>query len=298
MFIICFYKCSVKNMFLRITILAFSLFKVIFSAEAQQKQGKVWATSSSRIGLTDRETIDYTNMRFFYAFNAESLSDIDSYIDLGVLQIGDRLSKYSSAFLAHSDSLLVEWHKKHPNAQAWPKYIELQGRMGGFWSEYQYSELFVDGTKLTEWALMPRFQEKECARYSEPYPLMKWTLGKEIMEICGHKCQKATCHFRGRDFIAWFAPDIPIRKGPWKFGGLPGLIMKVYDKDNLYTFECVRIEKGKYPITQYPEKYFPIKSRVLVYKLQIKMNENWDDLSGVTMTNRKDFYEYEPLELE
>ena len=74
--------------------------------------------------------------------------------------------------------------------------------------------------------------------------------------------------------------------------------MKVYDKDNLYTFECVRIEKGKYPITQYPEKYFPIKSRVLVYKLQIKMNENWDDLSGVTMTNRKDFYEYEPLELE
>ena len=49
-------------------------------------------------------------------------------------------------------------------------------------------------------------------------------------------------------------PGIPIRRGPWKFGGLPGLIMKIHHVDSLYVFEAVAIEKGNFPIYQYPRR--------------------------------------------
>ena len=273
------------------------LFPIFLQTFAQQKQGIVWSPHISKYaeGIS---AVDSASIRFYYAWNAEDKSDTDSYLDLGMLQIGRKFSKYSSSFVAHSDSLVLEWHRTHSPNAAYPSYLEMKGRMDGYWSEYQYSEIFVKGNELTEWAVAPRHQEKNCARYTEPYPLMKWTLSKETMEICGHKCQKATCHFRGRDFIAWFAPDIPIRKGPWKFGGLPGLILKVYDTKELYTFECVKIEKGLFPMSQFSEKIFPIQTREKVYKFQVRMNENWAELSGYWASKRKDHYDYDPLELE
>ena len=42
--------------------------------------------------------------------------------------------------------------------------------------------------------------------------------------------QKAECDFRGRHYIAWFNPKIPIPDGPWKLRGLPGLIIEAYDE--------------------------------------------------------------------
>ena len=279
-----------------IIVLAFLLISnAIF---AQNKQGEVYEPLFTKIGLLEKEVVDNTSIRIYYALNAIDINDQESYIDLGMLQIGNKLSKYSSAFLAHSDSLLIDWRKTHPKAKTLPSHLDLSGREGGLWSEYQYSDFFVEDNKFTEWAVMPRFQEGECGRYVEPYPLMKWTLQEETETICGYKCQKAICHFRGRDFIAWFAPSIPIKKGPWKFGGLPGLIMKVYDKDHLYTFECVRVEKGRFPIVQYPEKYFPMRTRDNIYKLQVKINKNYADICGISSTWREDFYEYDPLELE
>lgn len=278
-----------------IIIIQFLFVETVFS---QQKKNDTFEPNRLKFGLKEKEIVDYTTMRFYYALNATDIKDRETYIDLGMLQIGSKMSKYSSAFLAHSDSMLIDWHKSHPNAKAIPYHLELSGRECGIWSEYQYSEFFVEDEKLTEWAVMPRFAENDCCRYTELYPLMKWTLQKETSTICGHKCQKATCHFRGRDFEAWFAPSIPIRKGPWKFGGLPGLIMKVYDKDKFYTFECVKVEKGRFPIVKFPDQYFPEQTRTKVYKLQIKLNNDYDDSVGLMWYSPKKKYEYYPLELE
>ena len=55
----------------------------------------------------------------------------------------------------------------------------------------------------------------------------------------GYPCQKATATFRGRDYEAWFTPEIPVNDGPWKFFGLPGLILKVTDAENIFSFVCV-----------------------------------------------------------
>ncbi len=80
--------------------------------------------------------------------------------------------------------------------------------------------------------------------YEEPIPDMNWTLVNEKDEICGHECQKATCSFRGRDWTAWYCPDIEIDGGPWKFGGLPGLILKVEDSEKEHILEAFQIRKS------------------------------------------------------
>jgi hypothetical protein len=74
-------------------------------------------------------------------------------------------------------------------------------------------------------------------KYTEPLPAFKWQMSEEKKTIGEHQCQKATCTFAGRIYEAWFAPDIPINDGPWKFYGLPGLILEVYDTQHHYEFQ-------------------------------------------------------------
>jgi GLPGLI family protein len=83
--------------------------------------------------------------------------------------------------------------------------------------------------------------------YIEDFEIPKWTIHSETQTILSHPCKKATCRFRGRDYVAWYALDIPISRGPYKFAGLPGLILKIADTENLYGFECIGIEKSNSP---------------------------------------------------
>lgn len=75
---------------------------------------------------------------------------------------------------------------------------------------------------------------------NENLPDFNWKIENETKEILGYQCKKATMTFRGRNYTAWFAPKIPISDGPWKFSGLPGLILEITD-DNLK----IRIEANK-----------------------------------------------------
>jgi GLPGLI family protein len=63
----------------------------------------------------------------------------------------------------------------------------------------------------------------------------QWHLTSQSKLIESYICIKAICLWRGRAFSAWFTEDIPISEGPWKFGGLPGLIVELYDEEkNFY----------------------------------------------------------------
>ena len=75
----------------------------------------------------------------------------------------------------------------------------------------------------------------------EREPVFDWIFTSDTLTVLGYLCKKATCSFRGRDYTAWYAPDIPLSNGPWKFNGLPGLILKVEDADRDYSFECTAL---------------------------------------------------------
>lgn len=76
-----------------------------------------------------------------------------------------------------------------------------------------------------------------------------WKLLPDTRMVQGYKCQKAISRFRGRNYIAWFTNEIPVNDGPYKFGGLPGLILLLNDDENQFNFEIVRLLKKEKKIT-------------------------------------------------
>lgn len=75
---------------------------------------------------------------------------------------------------------------------------------------------------------------------------MNWQIKAEKQQIGEFNTQKAEANLYGRKWIAWFAADLLIQDGPYKFHGLPGLIVKIEDETKSYSFEL----KG---ITNYVE---------------------------------------------
>ena len=84
------------------------------------------------------------------------------------------------------------------------------------------------------------------------YP-MTWEITEETKKLDSLTCIKATCIFRGRNYIAWFAPDIPVPLGPWKMGGLPGLIVDLYDADENLVIQLSSLSPDSSPLS-IPEK--------------------------------------------
>jgi GLPGLI family protein len=79
--------------------------------------------------------------------------------------------------------------------------------------------------------------------YEEPLNSMSWELkaGEERV-IQNYRVKKATTYYGGRNWVAWFAPEIPINDGPYKFNGLPGLIVKLEDTRGHYVFTLTSFE--------------------------------------------------------
>ena len=72
---------------------------------------------------------------------------------------------------------------------------------------------------------------------------LKWNILSENDVLGNFKIQKAETKFAGRKWMAWFTTEIPIQEGPYKFRGLPGLILKISDNTNSHSFVLVGIQK-------------------------------------------------------
>lgn len=70
---------------------------------------------------------------------------------------------------------------------------------------------------------------------------INWHIVPGAKTIVGYKCKIAEATFRGREYIAYFCPEIPISDGPFKFQGLPGLILEIYSKDNFIKYAALEV---------------------------------------------------------
>ncbi len=98
----------------------------------------------------------------------------------------------------------------------------------------------MNGSKL----LNVKIAGSQLFAVEENMPEINWNITQDTKEIMGLQCQKATCDFRGRTYEAWFSSQLPYSNGPWKLGGLPGLIIEASDTKKEVVFKFVSFENA------------------------------------------------------
>lgn len=148
-----------------------------------------------------------------------------------ILLIGKKTSLFSSKKKMFNDSIVRAMKGTYINPK--DRFNELRSKMKK--NKYEY-KIFKKSNKI----LATEKFMTESYLYEEKLNL-KWKVSNDTLTVGGFVCNKALVSYAGRDYIAWFTKDIPISEGPYKFRGLPGLILKIYDKDKNYIFEVNKV---------------------------------------------------------
>jgi len=161
--------------------------------------------------------------RFYYEYEyiPDSTSKEDVKKDVMLLDIEKNGSKYYSYEKFVSDSLANESLKKQ--IQSGSKNISVNRNVKpgtvAFSVTKSYPEFTTDlHTGISTDLYMVREENKP-----------EWKILPDKEKIGEWNAQKAETNFGGRHWIAWFTTEIPFQDGPYKFYGLPGLIVKIED---------------------------------------------------------------------
>jgi len=117
--------------------------------------------------------------------------------------------------------------------------INIKSESKGPITQSDYFYFAAEHKLITKERLVNNYLIEEAA------PTIDWKILKDTTSFSGIHCQKATTHFKGRNWIAWFATEIPFQSGPWKLNGLPGLIVEAYDEKKEVKFEFAGLENVK-----------------------------------------------------
>lgn len=187
--------------------------------------------------LGKRKIVDRSVMECVYNHRVYDPYFDKHRFDDEILEIGRKASRYGFYGNYRRDSIV---RKDYPDGIDFNEFQNLGRKCNGRTS----TELIKDirSNKLTNYERI--FMDNYY--YEEEIPQFEWNLIDESDSICGKKCKKATATFRGRNWTAWYCPNIQSNNGPWKFGGLPGLILKVEDDKKEHVFEAIQIRKSNH----------------------------------------------------
>lgn len=113
--------------------------------------------------------------------------------------------------------------------------------------------------------------------YSFEEPKLNWILLDDTKEIKGIKCRLAkTTVDTGDTYFAWYTTkDYPFAEGPFRFKGLPGLILSVYNKNKTIEIDAIEIKKSEAEIENlFSEMSIKIKSKSIFLKSRNEYFEN------------------------
>ncbi|WDF57225.1 GLPGLI family protein [Mucilaginibacter sp. KACC 22063] len=186
--------------------------------------------------------------------------------DFMILKVGDKVSEFYSYNTYRVDSALQVDLKKGLSA------VEILGKRASYGKkgvDYHIFKNYPSGmTTVFDVVGTDRF------KYQEPMG-QKWQIQAEKATINGYKAQKAICIFSGRKYTAWFTPDVPVATGPWKFSGLPGLIVKVEDGTGDFKFDLIGLHKVKdETLISLPQKPAISTTKADFQKLLIKYHKD------------------------
>ena len=161
----------------------------------------------------------------------DTTKPLDLYTENMFLLIGKTATAYKSYDSHLADADVKKQIQAQMAANGGSGQIRINRKRGGSGTEFYF---FPANNKLVR-------KEKMINSYliEEPLPVIDWKISSDTASFASLHCQKATAHFLGRDYTAWFCPDIPSHSGPWKLTGLPGLIVEAYDtkKEVIFKFD-------------------------------------------------------------
>ena len=185
-----------------------------------------------------QKTTDQFLFRASYTFSYKTDPLQKDFVetDLIYLDIGNNSSKYYSRYTQVRDSNKIAGLKKGLSA----------------YDVVEDNRRFKKGTKTTIYNMDEPGQFHVIEHlvdyyyYDEKRFLPAWTFGAGEKTIAGYACKEAQAIYLGRKWTVYFAPEIPLNKGPWKLWGLPGLIIYAIDSEQLFQFELQGFETLKY----------------------------------------------------
>lgn len=194
---------------------------------------------------------EQVSVNVVYEFSyIRDLSQKDNpYVVNMVLSIGKNTSRYCTEkdLKEYTSSSEIRKQQQQIEASAQPRITVVGGPM---------IQITGSGVAIRE-EIMKNFREKNLSitgvigtrRYTVEtvLPKIDWVLHPEKKKIGNYTCQKATCSYAGREYIAWFTPELPFSDGPWKLNGLPGLILEARDTSNEVIFTFKKINRNEDP---------------------------------------------------
>jgi GLPGLI family protein len=200
--------------------------------------------------FTPKKIMDTVTVRCLYRQSSvmDTLNVKKKTVDLMILDIGDSISKYHPLNGAIADSIArAMFAQGKTDNEVGSVILKLKSSKV---TDYKVYKNYPHG-KLT---LIDYFAA-EYYIYEESMPIIQWSLKNDTATILGYLCKKAIVTFRGRNYEVWYTPEIPIRDGPWKFCGLPGLILKAQDDQSYFSFVCTAIEFPEEKVIEVPNKW-------------------------------------------
>lgn len=253
---------------------------------------------NNRIKLSPQEKIDTCLFECIYLHTTtDPKHDVFQTERYEILQIGEVFSKYSEYGRYRLDSVLscrdISKIRKAEYAEMYSRYkpkSDLLIREIGSDKLVVYNRVFIDNYT-----------------YTDSLHDLNWQLSDETKTVCGQQCRKATCDFRGRKWSAWYC-DLPIACGPWKFSGLPGLILEVEDSTKEHFISAISVRKAHSTIMETKKNYLRTTREKFNRTLDYYMKNSGKVISGSVaapknrdgspkrLPNRKRFFN--PMERE
>lgn len=197
-----------------------------------------------------------------YKFRPDS-TKIDSLkTEWMYLDINKNGSKYYSKITFEGDSIINESIKKQM-ASGMKSISVSRNRQGGD-INYEVEKTYPD-YKIS----LISNVGNDTYKVAEDRKI-EWKIANEKKRTGEFNIQKATTYFAGRKWVAWFTTDVPIQDGPYKFSGLPGLIVEISDETGSHKIEL----KGLKKISETPQQELNMQGKDIPFlrKKPIEIN--------------------------
>ncbi|MCU0394851.1 MAG: GLPGLI family protein [Chitinophagaceae bacterium] len=140
-------------------------------------------------------------------------------------------------------------------------------------SRYEYS-FIKDFEKGQGYFYNEVFTEKKTLYKDSLHPFTWKITGRSKVIHDTLLCYEATTPFRGRYYTAWYCPKIPVSNGPWKMGGLPGIILELQDSHGLLKFKLEKIGMYDNPESALTDLQMPSKKEMATAKSMDEFKRN------------------------